>query len=91
MESNILGGVGVGNIILMFHIPEVQGPPSLPSVLLATPGLGTGKDVQARGGGAAEVHSDVDDGARVVYLDLFDHAAVVRSRQPWRLPDLPQL
>ena len=79
VESNILGGVGVRHIILMFHIPEVQGPPSLPSILLATPGLGTGEDVQARGCGAAEVFGDVDDGTGMVNLDLFDHAAVVRS------------
>ena len=79
VESNALGGVGVRNIILMFHISEVQCPPSLPSVLLATPGLGTGKYVQARGSSAAEVLGDVDDGARVVNLDMFDHTAVVRS------------
>ena len=41
VDSHILGGVGVRDIVLMLHIPEVQSSPSLPSILLATPLLST--------------------------------------------------
>ena len=78
VEANILGGVGVGDIVFMLHIPEVQGSASLSSVLLATPWLSTGEDVEDRASCAAEVLGDFDGGARMEDGDFFGHGAVVR-------------
>ena len=61
----------------MLHVQEVGFSSSLSSILVATARLGTGKDVEDRSSGAAEVFSDLD-GAGVDDLDFFDDTAMVR-------------